>query len=295
MRRVSFCALFLAVAASAQTGDSTQARTVKTSKDPEGSVVTWGGGAAVGHLAFSGGGYERAFGTNISATLWRWLTVSAGPTYAWVTSADSITVTRTFPGRTVSGFTDLPVGVRVSRDLPGDWAPVVGLGFGATLATGDTSTVGSGQTAYGINLSLVASPTDNVALMIGAGRSLANSYATILGSTSLTSLTAGVVLDVDWATVSADVFTNVGSPPAGYDPARSLAGGLSIPVHGDLSLGIDASAGLATGAPNWTFSVGLGTTPAGLAAAAVSPLSALRNTFGNGRTAGRRGSGGRRR
>jgi hypothetical protein len=68
--------------------------------------------------------------------------------------------------------------------------------------------------------------------------------------------------------------------------ARSIAGGVAFAVAGPVTLTVDGSHGLTTGAPSWTFSVGLGTAFAGISPLdPSSPLRRLKKVFGSRVTA----------
>ena len=75
---------------------------------------------------------------------------------------------------------------------------------------------------------------------------------------------------------------DVGTAEVGYENARSLSGGLNIPLMAGYSLNVDGSRGLTKGAPDWVYSVGIGTTSASIAAVSARPYKALARAFGAG-------------
>ena len=246
-------------------------------------TAVWSAGAAAGQLKFSDGSKESALGVTVAAHLWDWLDLSINPTYAWAQrAAGSSTVGTRTPPQSVSGFTDLPVNLSTSYELPGAWSPSVGVALGVTLPTGDTAVFGRGQTAIGANLSLAIRPADHVWLGMAAGRSLSNGYSAALASSSSTSLALSGGTAAGPVQISASVSGDVGAVQAGYESARSIAAGMALPVGARWSLTLDGSAGLTTGSPTWAFSLGVGTTTSGIAAASIAPYQRLRQAFGAG-------------
>jgi hypothetical protein len=234
---------------------------------------SWSAGVAAGQLKFSDGSSESAVGTTIVAHVRDWLEVSVNPTYAWLRSAA--------PQPNVSGFTDLPVSVGVWRALPGAWSPSVALGLGVTLPTGDT-TIGSGTMAFGASASVGIAPGNDGWFSVSAGRSLSNGFSTALASSASTSLALSGGTALGPVRVSASLTGDVGPVPSGYESARNISAGLAVPVGASMSLGFDGSVGLTKASPTWAYTVGLGTAPSGVVAAAVAPYERLRKAFGAG-------------
>jgi len=81
--------------------------------------------------------------------------------------------------------------------------------------------------------------------------------------------------------LSASLSGDVG-PVTGYEPARSLAAGMALPVGTGMSMNLDGSVGLSTGSPTWALSLGFGTTPSGVVAASIAPYQRLSKAFGAG-------------
>lgn len=251
----------------------------QTPSDP----MQWAFGAAAGQLRFSDGARESALGLTIGAQAWGWLDVSVNPTYAW---AESAPVAAGSGGlmqrRRVSGMTDLPVSVGVSHELPGPWAPSIGVSLGITLPTGDTATLGAGTTGVGGNLDVGFSPAENVSFDVGAGRSFSDGFSAGLASSASTSLALSTLFKVGPAGIGLTVAGDVGAVPVGFENGRSIGGGVSVPIAGNISLNLDGSAGLTKGSLDWTYAVSIGTTPSGVVAATTAPYQRLRRAFGIG-------------
>jgi hypothetical protein len=237
----------------------------------------------MGALRFSDGSQERALGYTLSARLWNWLDISVNPTYAWTQYASVEVSPGTFQqGRRVNGFTDLPISIGISRAESGAWSPFWGIALGATLPIGDPETLGAGQAAVGANLFAGVQPAKNFFFDVAAGRSISDGYAAGLASSSSTSLSATISFRVARVGLNVSFTGDVGSVPDGFESARSIAGGLSIPVSASTSVNVDASGGLTHGSPSWAYSIGIGTTPAGIVAAFVAPWERLQDAFGAG-------------
>jgi hypothetical protein len=250
-----------------------------SSEAPKNSM---GAGISGGLLRFPRNAQESALGATVAAHLWGWVDVSVNPTYAWATAADTTIGTRTIKGRTASGFAALPVSIGISHDLDGPWSPSFSIGLGFSLPTGDTASVGSAHAGYGANLDFGVSPYEKLSLDLGVSHALNSSYATGIGNSSATSLSASSTLKAGSVGISATYSGDVGPVALGYETAQSFGGGINIPIHGDLALTLDGSAGLTPGAPTWTSSIGLGFTPSGVASVMLSPIARTRAAFGAG-------------
>ena len=289
MRILPVLALIVASSAVAQTppDSSKNARKEVASGSGEDSTearVRWAAGVSAGQLRFSDGAEERAIGAALAVRLWGWLDVSVNPTYAWARGAPVQLALRTIPGRQVQGLTDLPVSVGVSHGFSRAWSPSLGLSLGVTLPTGDSATVGGGSvTAVGANASVGIAPAENFFLGFGAGRTISKGYSAELASSSSTSLSASAGLTIGSVGLNTSYSFDVGAVETDYESARSLAGGINIPLIGDVALNLDGSSGLTKGAPNWALSFGIGTTTASLSSVAVAPYQRLRTVFGAGR------------
>ena len=250
MRLLPVLALVAASSAAAQTppDSSKNAKRESASGNGEDSTqakVRWSAGVSAGQLRFSDGAEERAIGAALAVRLWGWLDMSVNPTYAWARGAPVQLALRTIPGRQVQGFTDLPVGVGVSHDFSRAWSPSLGFSLGVTLPTGDSATVGGGRaTAVGANASIGVAPVENFFLGFGAGRTISKGYSAELASSSSTSLTASSGLAIGPVGLNASYSFDVGPVEAGFESARSIAGGINIPLVGDVALNLDGSSGL---------------------------------------------------
>lgn len=269
---------------SAQTDTSRKPATANAAADsaaPSGN--SWGFGVAAGQLRFPGNARELAMSASVATHLWHWVDLSVNPTYASATAADTVINGRTVTGRTASGMAALPVSVGISHDLAGPWSPSFSLGVGFSLPMGDTASVGSSQAGYGANLAFGVSPSDRFSMSLGALHALNDAYASGIGNSSPTELSASSTLRWGSVGVSASYSGDVGSAADGYSSSQTVGGGVSIPLRGDFSLTIDGASGLTAGAPSWSMSVGVGTTPAGVASVMLSPFARARRAFGAGR------------
>jgi hypothetical protein len=239
---------------------------------------TWGAGAAAGGLKFSDGATESAFGVTVSARFADLVDASINPTWGSATSARVGSVA----GRTVSGFRDLPVSVGISRAMPGALSPSFGIALGVTLPTGDTAALGSGQTGVGASVFAGMLPSENLWVGAGAGRSLSNGYSAALASATSTSVALSAGTRTGPVLFSGSISGDVGPVEKGVLPARSIAGGIAIPIARGLSFTLDASAGLSEGSPSWAMSAGFGTAPVGIISAASAPYQRLGKAFGSG-------------
>jgi hypothetical protein len=241
-------------------------------------------GVGYGQLRFSDGSRERAFGASVGVHFLGFLDITVSPTYAWATSAPVVvTSTLTRPGRTVSGFADLPVSIGVSHGfdaLPG--SPSISLSLGATLPVGDTTAVGSGSAGSGLSLDFGMQPSDAVSLNVGVGHALSSGYSVGLASSSTTSLGVGGSVQLGRVGLSVGYSADIGTAEVGYENARSVSSGLNIPLMAGYALNLDGSRGLTKGAPDWVYSIGIGTTTASIAAVTARPGQALARAFGAG-------------
>lgn len=255
---------------------------VSADSTTESSKFSIGAGVSAGTMHFQNNAEERAIGATIAVHLWGWLDISVNPTWAWATAADTVLANRTVKGRSSSGFAALPVSLGYSRDLPGGWSPSLSIGLGFSLPTGDTLSVGSASAGYGATIGFGLAPSEKFSMNFGASHALNDAYSAGNGTSSATSLSMSSTLTVGTVGVSATYSGDVGSVPLGYETAQSLGAGLSIPIHGNLTLTLDGSAGLSAGAPTWTSSIGFGFTPAGIASVMLSPIIRARAALGAG-------------
>lgn len=252
--------------------------------DAAAPAVRWGSGVSAGALRFGDGAREQAVSVSLVARFWNTLDVLVNPTYANATAADSLNGTRVIAGRTVHGFTALPVHIGASHSFDRTWSPTIGAGFGFSVPTGDSTGVGSRQAGYGVSVELAVSPSDRFDIALGVSHALNDAYAAGVGSSSPTNLSFGTSYSVGVARLSVEYSGDVSTAATGFDAARSIGGGLSVPLHGNIALTLDGVTGLTSGAPSWSFALGVGVTPAGVAEVALSPLTRAGRAFGLGRT-----------
>jgi hypothetical protein len=209
-------------------------------------------------MHFSGGRSEVAVSATLQYSPSPWLTFSATPGYG-----------RTSLGRVSSnGLTDLPLSAGASHAIGGlPWSPAIFGSIYTALSFADTAGLGTGRTSLGASASLGVWATEQLNLTAGASRPLA-AYA---GNGSI-DLEAAYSLGK--ATPNLGLTSEVGRADSTATLARSIAAGVAFALAGPLTLTVDGSHGLTTGAPTWTFSVGVGTAFAGLSP--LSPSSSLR-------------------
>ncbi len=287
MRYPTAAVLLALVAAGSNAAAQSKADTTQHA-DGSGSGGVFAYGLSTGAMHFGDGGHERALSAALTATLPHGFSIGVNPTYAWAQAAPTISSTgqrvRSAP---VQGLADLPVSVGYSHSLPGSWSPGFYVSLGATLPTGDTATVGSGETALGLNSGVWMEPADGWSLGFDAGHSLSNDFASGLGSIAPTTVSLGASHDVGKASLSFAYSTEVGAMPTGTTHSQNFAGGASIPLGGSYSMKLSGSVGRADGAQSWALAVGFGTTIADVAQ--VSPFAAasqLMNALGKGRSLG---------
>ena len=124
-------------------------------------------------------------------------------------------------------------------------------------APGDSTGVGSRQVGYGVGVEVAASSPTNVS--------------------------AGAWYAVGIARLNVQYSGDTATPAAGLDPSRSIGGGVIVPLYGNIALTLHGVAGLASGSPSWSFTLGVRVTPAGVAEAAVAPQTRAGRAFGRGR------------
>ena len=211
-----------------------------------------------------------------------WLSLQAVPSYVHA-GAKSTT------GRTLSstGLTDLPLSAIISheyKNLP--WSPELAIGLELVLATGDTSQgLGSGQTSYGGQLGVGVSPVDRMSVDLSAWHPLhgtgVNSAVDAPGATSV-GLEVGYEIN-DQLEASMGYGSDFGKPDSGYALPRSLAAGIVFKLAAPIAVTLNGARGLTSGAPSWLFSLGFGTTFAGInPLGSNNLLSRLQTSLGHG-------------
>ena len=279
-------ALLFAVALHAQSPAKTDTTTKTVANDTtaDDSARLFSAGVAYGQLGFADGSRERVFGATVNVHFFGFVDISVNPTYAWATSAPVVVSPRlTRPGRTVSGLADLPLSIGVSHGFENAaWAPSISFSLGATLPVGDTTAVGSGTAGTGLNLDFGLQPTDAISLNLGIGHALSSGYSSGLASSSTTSIGFGGTAQLGAVGLTLGYSADLGTPESGFENARSVAAGLNIPLMAGYALNLDGSRGLTKGAPDWVYSIGIGTTAASIAAVSARPYRALGRAFGAG-------------
>jgi hypothetical protein len=242
----------------AQTGVAGTSTSQSSEDESRQALPEFATGVAVGTMRFSSGRTEAAISATLQYSPNEWLTFSATPGYG-----------HTSLGRFSSnGLTDLPLSVGASHSI-GDasWSPSISASIYTALSFADTGSLGAGHTALGASASLGAWASQAVHLAMGASRP----FSTDAGNGSV-DLEAAYSLGK--ATPNVGLSTEVGRADSNATLARSIAAGIAVALAGPLTLTVDGSHGLTTGAPSWTLSVGVGTAFAGLSP--LSPSSSLK-------------------
>jgi hypothetical protein len=264
--------LFVSVFAISPTIAGLAAQSVRSSDDESRQrPPAFASGIGVGAMQFSSGRSETAVSATLQYSPSAWLTLSATPGFGRTSRA----------GVSTSGLTDVPISAGASHalnDLP--LSPSIFGSMYTTLSMSDSGSVlGVGQSTLGAAAALSAWMTDRVNLTVGASHPLStgagNGSIDLEGAYSLgaTTATLGFTSEVGRADSSATL-------------ARSIATGAAFSILGPLTLTVDGSRGLTTGAPSWTLSVGLGTAFAGISPLnPSSPLRRLKRVFGSQVTA----------
>ncbi len=216
-------------------------------------------GAAIGTMHFSSGRSEAAVSATIQYSPSPWLSFSATPGYGH-TSLRRLST---------NGLTDLPLSVGASHSIGGvSWSPSISASIYTALSFADTGgNLGAGRTALGASASLSAWVSEHLNLAIGASRP----FSANAGNAS-TDLEAAYSLGK--VTPNVGLTSELGHADSNATLARSIAAGVAVALAGPLTLTVDGSHGLTTGAPSWTLSIGVGTAFAGLSP--LSPSSSLR-------------------
>jgi hypothetical protein len=254
---------------------------------PSSGIFTFG--MSAGAMHFGDGGHERALSAAVSAALPHGFSIGVNPTYARAQAAPTVSSTgQLVKSAPVQGLADLPVSLGYSHALPGAWSPGFYVSLGATLPTGDTATVGGGETAFGLNGGVWMEPADGWSLGFDAGHSMSNDFASGLGSIAPTTVGVNASHDVGRLSLSLGYSTEMGAMPAGTTHSQNFAGGASMPLGERYALKVSGSVGRADGAQSWAMSIGLGTTIADVAQVApFAAASQLVNALGTGRSLGK--------
>ena len=240
-------------------------------------------GVTTGSMTFADRRVQQGITGVVRWHVGRSISVAASPTYARMTYPASL------GGRSVSGLTDLPIELGLDRPFDGGWSPAVGLSLGATIPIGDEQMgLGSGSMGGSIGAGVGLSPTDEISLHLGVGKSLTN-YS-MLGALGAS--------DAVWgdAEVTYHLFEHLDAT-LGFDgdfaasdslgAARALALSFAAGLGGPYTLTLSGGHGVSGPAARWTFALGFGTDFAGFQAiGSSSPIQRLMRSMGGGSNRG---------
>ena len=247
-------------------------------------------GLAGGSLQYGGGRTEQAFGGVLRWVPAGWLSISATPTRVRVHEPASGTLAAT----SQSGLVDLPIEASLSHSFTSAMHPTLSAGLGVTLPIGDTASgLGSGTMGYSASVGFGLSPSDKLWLHASAGRSLSDFsvQSAFTGSSGWGDVSAGTPLS-DILSASVGYSSDLGAVDSTIGRSTSLTGGLSLAVRGPVTVNLNMSHGVSGLAPNWGFTLGIGTAfPYLNHLGAGSSLSSLQQTFGGGTHGLGKGSG----
>ena len=234
-------------------------------------------GLTAGSLRYTGGRAEEAASAVLKVRLSHGLFASIEPTVARATEPAA----GVYPAASNTGLTDIPVALEFERELGGLLSPTLGLSLGATLPVGNTATgFGTGVVGTSIDVGGGVSPTEELSLYAGAGKTLSNVTAQSAfngGASGWADL--GVTFQTtDRLALLGGFATDLGAIDTAYGRGRSLSAGVSYALAGPLALNIQTSHGLGGATPRWSAVVGIGT-----AFGALEGARELRNAFGGGR------------
>ncbi len=223
-------------------------------------------GVTLGAMRFSGGRTEHAMSVLLLVRPLSWLQLSTAPGYA-----------RTNLGTTsATGLTDIPFGAMALHSFQDvTWSPSLSGGLSSTISPGhSTAVLGLGQSAVEGSAGVGVSPTDELDLSLSGSHPLTANSGN--GSLSLESASS-----FGRTTGSLGFSTEIGRADSAAVLSRSVAAGVAYSLSGPLTLTVDASHGLTSGAPVWTLSVGMGTAFAGVSPLGPnSALKRLKNALG---------------
>lgn len=240
-------------------GDSTTVNTGERS--PQFST-----GVTAGAMSFTGGRSEQALSLLLLYRPVSWLSFSAAPGYG-----------RTTLGTLSSqGLTDMPLAAAAQYSavsLP--WSPAFTGFLSTVLSAGKSgSTLGIGRTSLAAGAGLSVSPVSHTYL--SADASLPVTTGTGNGSADL-----WISRSFGNLTPSAGYSQEIGSADSAATLARSIAGGIAFSIANPITLAIDGSHGLSSGAPKWAVSVSIGTAFSGISPMSGGIFGRLKNAFGS--------------
>ena len=268
-RLIHIATLFAASSAFARLGAQSSPPSPSTGSEDEGHQhpPAFATGIGAGVIHFNSGRSESAISATLQYSPNPWLTFSAAPGFGRSTLAKASS----------SGLTDLPLTagvIHMFSDVPCS-PSIAGSLYTSISMGGSTSALGVGHTVFGASAAVSGWVTDQLNLSASGSHPLNAG-----GGNSSIDLAAAYSLGVPMATLGFS--SEVGRADSATTLARSIAGGLAFAVAGPLALTIDGSHGLTSGAPSWTFSVGLGTAFSGISPLnPSSPLQRLKKVFGS--------------
>ncbi len=254
---------------SAQVGEaqSSKPRVADSTEDRTDDVSPrFATGVTAGAMSFTGGRSEQALSVLLQFRPVSWLYFSAAPGFG-----------RTTLGTLSSqGLTDMPLASAAqysAASLP--WSPAF-TGFVSTLlSTGQSgSTLGIGRTSLAVGAGLSVSPARHTYLSADASRPVTtgtgNGSADVWISRSLGRVTPSLGYSAE-----------IGNVDSAATLARSIAGGVAFSIAYPITLAIDGSHGLSSGAPKWAVSLSLGTAFSGISPMSGGIFGRLKNAFGS--------------
>jgi len=223
-------------------------------------------GMTAGAMSFTGGRSEQALSILLQFRPVSWLSFSAAPGFG-----------RTTLGTLSSqGLTDMPLAAAAqysATTIP--WSPALTGFLSTVLSTGQSgSTLGVGRTSLAAGAGLSVSPVSHTYLSADASRPVTsgtgNGSADVWISRSLGRITPSVGYSGE-----------IGSADSAATLARSIAGGVAFSIAYPITLAIDGSHGLSSGAPKWAVSLSLGTAFSGISPMSGGIFGRLKNAFGS--------------
>jgi hypothetical protein len=222
-------------------------------------------GVAAGAMRFAGGRTEQATNLVLQLQPFSWLAFSAAPGYGRTS----------FGPATSSGLTEMPLSAGAMYSLNEvPWSPSISASLESSIGGDSALTFGAAPHEYDAEATLSGSPVDGLNLQLGW-------TSPLTAKSGNPSLRMESAWSLGKTTATLGLTTEMGRPDSGAVLARSVAGGLAFSLLGPLTLTTDASHGISGSAPEWTFSIGLGSAFAGISP--LSPTSALKRlkqTFG---------------
>jgi len=219
-----------------------------------------------GAMSFTGGRSEQALSILLQLRPLPWLSFSAAPGFGRTTLGTLST----------QGLTDMPLAAATqysATTLP--WSPALTGFLSTVLSTGQSrSTLGIGRTALAAGGGLSVSPVRHTYLSADASRPVTT-------GTGNGSADVWISRSFGRITPSAGYSEEIGSADSAATLARSIAGGVAFSIAYPITLAIDGSHGLSSGAPRWALSLSLGTAFSGISPMSGGIFGRLKNAFGS--------------